>query len=753
MALSCGRPAPAGTVAETQTNRPTREAANPTPPAEGSVIPSSTGREYADETASGAGHEEDEEDIAVPIDVKGIQPMYPLHGDSSVEEKILGSGVIVRATMTSLSSEVITKADGRFSAVIKFNLSIVEYLKGTGLPGIVAVWMDGYSFGTHAEAEARRVDMLAERDDQWDDREAVIFLYGDIDLELSGLGDSLDSDLQRSDHLLLFAGDRYSGDDFYSLYSRRHRRWLPSSAKSGASGSGSTEENRAYLLDVPDETGGAAGQSSQTPTVTLADLKAKIKDLATEFDGGDGSEAYEECVAAKYMLERETRYNREQDGTDAWGRSPVEHELASGQAANTVLNRWYNEGLSQDQKGRAWVEGADAALFTYVEGKQIPFEDVEGFTFSETLMTVRPLPAGEYTFKAMSVWGLYAACDYAIDLGWTVTVTAPSGTLHEMFFDPVTVGTAVAADASNGVLKPKTFTGASGASATISRIAYEPAVAGSGKSAQVKIGVTPAGALSGQLIDFIGLDGTVSLTLNVASATADSKAGTLTWPVASQPWKAGDKLMVRVRPTPPKPVRPSGLKAASGDGSVTLTWDAASNASITGYEYQTRWAGVAWSAWTAISGSGSTTTSHTVTGLTNGTEYRFKLRAVNVSGAGKPGPGASPWYVSATPQVLPPAAPTGLTALAGNGTVVLTWDDPSDTSITRYEYQMRWTGVGWGSWTAIPGSGSATRSHALTGLTNGTEYRFKLRAVNVSGAGKPGPNAAPWYVSATPVQQ
>ena len=45
--------------------------------------------------------------------------------------------------------------------------------------------------------------------------------------------------------------------------------------------------------------------------------------------------------------------------------------------------------------------------------------------------------------------------DYALV---TVTVTAPAGTLHEAFFDPVTVGTSVKADGSNGVLSPTSFT-------------------------------------------------------------------------------------------------------------------------------------------------------------------------------------------------------------------------------------------------------------------------------------------------------
>ena len=38
-----------------------------------------------------------------------------------------------------------------------------------------------------------------------------------------------------------------------------------------------------------------------------------------------------------------------------------------------------------------------------------------------------------------------------------VTVTAPAGTVHEAFFDPVVIGSGVGADASNGVLEPKAF--------------------------------------------------------------------------------------------------------------------------------------------------------------------------------------------------------------------------------------------------------------------------------------------------------
>ena len=60
-----------------------------------------------------------------------------------IEEKIIENSVVVRATMTSFSSEVIVEADGKYAVVLKFNLDVSEYLKGTGPSSIVAVWVDG----------------------------------------------------------------------------------------------------------------------------------------------------------------------------------------------------------------------------------------------------------------------------------------------------------------------------------------------------------------------------------------------------------------------------------------------------------------------------------------------------------------------------------------------------------------------------------------------------------------------------------
>ena len=62
----------------------------------------------------------------------------------------------------------------------------------------------------------------------------------------------------------------------------------------------------------------------------------------------------------------------------------------------------------------------------------------------------------------------------------------------------------------------------------------------------MKLELSPHSTLAGHTLDFIALDGSVQLSLKVAEAEADETTGTLTWKVESQPWKAGDKLMLRI---------------------------------------------------------------------------------------------------------------------------------------------------------------------------------------------------------------
>ena len=91
------------------------------------------------------------------------------------------------------------------------------------------------------------------------------------------------------------------------------------------------------------------------------------------------------------------------------------------------------------------------------------------------------------------------------------------------------------------------------------------------------------------------------------------------------------------------------------------------------------------SQWTTITGSGATTTAASVTGLTNGVEYQFRIRAVDNDNG--PGPATDP--VHATPFLLKPDKPSGFSATAGNTKVDLGWTAPNNTTnnsvITHYQ--------------------------------------------------------------------
>ncbi len=182
------------------------------------------------------------------------------------------------------------------------------------------------------------------------------------------------------------------------------------------------------------------------------------------------------------------------------------------------------------------------------------------------------------------------------------------------------------------------------------------------------------------------------------------------------------------------PATPTGLAAAAGDESVALSWDDPSDQLITGYEYQMRWAGVAWQSWTAISGSDAATKSHTITGLSNGTEYRFHVRAINAAGTGTAAPNAHPWYVAATPQVppdppaTPPATPGPVTVTRTDGTVTANWDAVDGAT----SYHITYTTNGATSW-QLAALNHPDNTITINNADNNATYIIAVRARNNAG--------------------
>ena len=177
------------------------------------------------------------------------------------------------------------------------------------------------------------------------------------------------------------------------------------------------------------------------------------------------------------------------------------------------------------------------------------------------------------------------------------------------------------------------------------------------------------------------------------------------------------------------PYAPTNLSAAGGNGQVALSWDDPEDDTITGYKYSTDGG----TTFAEIGGSGATTTTYTVTGLTNGVTHTLALRAVNDLGNGAP---------STVSALMAPVAPANLSAAPGDGKVALSWADPGNATITKYQYST----AGGANFSDFDGgSNSATTAYTVTGLTNYQEYSFQIRAVNASGEG-PASNSA----SATP---
>ena len=175
------------------------------------------------------------------------------------------------------------------------------------------------------------------------------------------------------------------------------------------------------------------------------------------------------------------------------------------------------------------------------------------------------------------------------------------------------------------------------------------------------------------------------------------------------------------------PAKPTGFGVESGDGQVVLTWNDPDDSSISGWEYNYKTSDGDYSGhWFYVPGSGARTTRHTVTGLVNGTEYTFKIRAANNVN------GHESDERTATPQPPRPAKPTGLSATAGDGRAALAWDDPSNATISKWQYAYK-TDSGYGGWTDVPDSAATTTAHTVTGLANGVAHTFRIRAVNGGG--------------------
>ncbi len=175
------------------------------------------------------------------------------------------------------------------------------------------------------------------------------------------------------------------------------------------------------------------------------------------------------------------------------------------------------------------------------------------------------------------------------------------------------------------------------------------------------------------------------------------------------------------------PSAPRDAVALRRDGAVTLRWRRPASdggVAISGYEIRYRRASEdAFSGWMPV----GPVTETSVTGLVNGIDYEFEVRAANAVAMGV---AAS---ASATPGAAP-GAPRGLRTEAGDGRVALAWEAPEDDGgleIVRYEVRSTPAGQAEGAWADV----GLERTMTVEGLTNGVAYIVEVRAVNAEGGG------------------
>jgi hypothetical protein len=120
-----------------------------------------------------------------------------------------------------------------------------------------------------------------------------------------------------------------------------------------------------------------------------------------------------------------------------------------------------------------------------------------------------------------------------------------------------------------------------------------------------------------------------------------------------------------------------------------------------------------------------------VTGLANGTEYTFRVAAVNDVGAST--------FTESNPvtPATAPGAPTDVTGQGGAAQVNVSWTAPLDDGGLPVTYELQYfetadPGTPPGL-TAVPVDPGTATTQLVTGLADGTEYVFEVRAVNDAG--------------------
>jgi hypothetical protein len=190
---------------------------------------------------------------------------------------------------------------------------------------------------------------------------------------------------------------------------------------------------------------------------------------------------------------------------------------------------------------------------------------------------------------------------------------------------------------------------------------------------------------------------------------------------------------VNVSLAPPEtPTSLSATALSTTSVSIAFTAGGANGSPITNYKYALSTdSGSTYGSFTALSPE-DILTPITISGLTVGTAYYIKLKAVNDMGDSVASAAVS------ISTLATPDAPTSLSAgsiTVSSADISFTAGSDNGYAISNYQYALSTdSGSTYGSFTALSPA-DFTTPITITGLTQGTAYYIKIKGVNSGGAG------------------
>jgi PKD repeat protein len=417
-------------------------------------------------------------------------------------------------------------------------------------------------------------------------------------------------------------------------------------------------------------------------------------------------------------------------------------------AGNEKLTLSWTSGTTPFARG-IWVQyktsAASAWTWSSSTGATSPY-DITGLT-NDTAYNVRIFGVACCNSGGHNIRGIFVTGS-----GTPTDGTTPSTT------DATLSGlTASTSTSSTGTFTALTLTPSTFAATTTSYTAsvansvthakLTPTVNDSSATVKVGKGTSLTTVTSGSASAAIALAaGANAITVQVTAADGTT---TKTYTVTVTRAAASDTTTV--------PAAPTGLLAeADVSGALVLSWTAPAG-TLTGYDVHYTSAAATGSnsvsnsaaasgsnpatAWVA-SARGTETSPpavrHKITGLTNETTYRIRVRAKNSAGS-------SGWvFTTGTPEVSTPLEPVNVTVKADHASLRLSWNRNPDTGDPPTSYIVHYTASATVDEDAAAGTNAATQwvdtgysgaatSYTITGLTNGTTYRMRVRAKNSAG--------------------